>query len=477
MTESSSLPGRQPTVAVVGGGIAGLAAAWEIAGAGARAVVLEAGARMGGKIVSAEFGGRVVDLGPDAFVARRPEAVQLCEELGLADELTAPGSRTAYVWSRARLHPLPAGLALGIPTRLVPLAASGILSPGGLGRVAAELCSPPWRQPGPIGEDEAIGPLLCRRLGREVVELLAEPLIGGIHAGSLETMSAAAVFPPLLDAAARPGSLLRNLRPAAGPRSTDGAEPAPVFLTPRGGLSRLVERLCEALTGLGATLRTATAVTGLARTVDGRWVVHSAAGEVEADALVMAVPARPAAELLRAVDAELASLLAAVRYASVALVTMRFSSDAVRSALQGTGYLVPRGQALLTACTWLSSKWPQLARPDDVLLRVSAGHDGDDRPATMDDETLVRRAVDELAPAIGIGGGPLEWRVTRVPDAFAQYDVGHPGRVAAMDEAAARCGLALAGSALHGVGIPACIGSGRRAARAVLARVGSSTPR
>lgn len=469
------MTGATRTVAVVGGGIAGLAAAWELSGAGVRTVVLEASSRFGGKITGAELGGRYVELGPDAFVARRPEAVELCRELGLGDELVAPGPRAAYLWHGERLHPLPGGLALGVPTRLGPLAASGILSPGGLGRVAADLGTPPWRRRTWPATDEPIGPLLAARLGQEVVDRLADPLIGGIHAGSVDTMSAAAVFPPLLEAAARPGSLMRHLRPAAGPGAGDPG--APVFLTVRGGLTRLVDALTGALRARGTELRTDSAVRSVSR-VGTTWTVDAEGGAVEADGLLVALPPGPAAALLGPVDEELAARTGELRVAAVTLVTFRFAPKDVGRVLGGTGYLVPRTDGgLLTACTWLSSKWPHLARPDDVLVRVSAGRFGDDRPEAMDDEQLVGAALAELGPALELGGAPLEWRVTRVPDAFPQYDVGHLGRVADMEQAAARAGIALAGAMLRGVGIPACIASGRAAARAVLERVGTSMGR
>ncbi|MDE3085378.1 MAG: protoporphyrinogen oxidase [Acidobacteriota bacterium] len=458
-------------MAVVGGGIAGLAAAWELAGGGApgtpgtpgaRVTVLEADGRLGGKIERRHFAGRHVDLGPDAFVARRPEAVELCQELGLGDELVTPAETAAYVMAGGRLRRLPAGLALGVPTRLGPLARSGILSPAALARAALDVVLP--RHAGAAPSDAAVGPLVAGRLGRQVVERLADPLVGGIHAGSVEEMSAAAVFPDLLRAAGQGGSLMRRLRPPA----PSGA-PAPVFRSLRGGLAALVDHLAEALGRAGVELRTGCEVRRLERR--GRWVLDTADGApLEADAVVLAVPAPRAAALVAPHDAGLAELLGALSYASVTLVTLRFATGDVPPLPPGTGYLVPRtGGAMVTACTWMSAKWPELARPGDVLVRASLGRFGDDRALAMDDDALVGRAVAELTPALGLRGGPTDAMVARFPLAFPQYTVGHLDRVAAMEQAAGRLGgLALAGAALRGVGIPACIASGRRAARSVV---------
>jgi oxygen-dependent protoporphyrinogen oxidase len=472
-------------VAVVGGGIAGLAAAWELsegAAAGGRVVVFEAGPRFGGKLRTETFGGREVDLGPDAFIARRPEALALATELGLGPDLVAPGARRAYVWARGRLRPLPAGLALGVPTRLGPLARSGICSPAGLLRPARDLLRPghgAGRLPGE-DSDETVGELVRRRLGQEVTARLAGPLIGGIHAGDIDRMSSAAVFPALLEADGRPGSLMRALRAATPPPDPT----APVFLTVRGGLGRLVDELTRALERRGVELRAATPVAGLGRVEGaqgGRWVVRTDGPDLEADGLVVALPAPAAAGLLRPHDAALAQALLAVTYASVSIITVRFADDVIGQRLDGSGFLVPGGNGpdgnpLITACTWLTSKWPELARPGDVLLRVSVGRQGDDRAGSLDDGELLARALADLGPMLRLGAGPLESRVTRWPDAFPQYALGHLSRVRAMEAAAAGLpSLALAGAALHGVGVPACIGSGRRAGRAVAGAVGATT--
>jgi oxygen-dependent protoporphyrinogen oxidase len=369
-TPASSHP--IPTVVVVGGGITGLATAWALATAGTdlRVEVLEADRRFGGKLLAVVMGGRAVDVGPDAFVARRPEAVELCRQLGLADELVAPGTRTASVWARGRLRTLPAGLALGVPTRLGPLARSGILSPLGMGRAALDLSGwPPRWSPKPR-PDRAVGDIVGPRLGRQVADRLADPLIGGIHAGPTAGLSAAAVFPALLEAAERRGSLMRAMRDAqptampgglgpvgvgtGGPRrkgrrvgagtagSSDGGGDPPVFLTVRGGLARLADHLVGELRALGVELRASTPVDRIEVVPgDARWALHTPAGVVPAHGVVVTTPAPSAARLLRTVDGALADVLAGIGYADVALVTMRLAERDVSSPPEGTGFLVP----------------------------------------------------------------------------------------------------------------------------------------
>jgi len=482
------------TVAIVGGGIAGLSAAWELTSAapGTNVVVLEADDRLGGKLHTGTIGGRAVELGPDAFLARRPEATALCRELGLGDELVSPGSRNAYVWARGRLRPLPGGLALGVPTRLGPLARSGIVTTLGVGRAALDLMR--WPLPGHTGRgderDRSVAEITRRHLGAEVTAGLVDPLIGGIHAGDTTQMSAAAVFPALLDAAQTGGSLMRALRPVPGasspPATRHGTAPDgddPVFYTVRGGLSRLVDALATALGARGVDvrlsapvdrieLRSAACAEPSSESHDGSWVLHTPRGTIRSSAVIITTPTHAAAALLTPVDDTIATMMREIDYSDVTLVTLQVPAAGVGDPLQGTGFLVPASSGcLITACTWLTSKWPELQRAGDVLVRASMGRYGDDRPARMSDGELVAAVLDELGPMIGLRGTPTETVVTRWRDAFPQYAVGHLDRVAAIEEAVARVpGLALAGAAYHGVGIPACIASGRQAAGAVLGR-------
>jgi protoporphyrinogen/coproporphyrinogen III oxidase len=457
-------------VVVVGGGIAGLAAAHELADRDdVDLTVLEAGPRLGGKVATAPFAGTDLDLAPDAFLARRPEAVQLCRELGLEDRLVPPASGSALVWTRGRLRRLPAGLVLGLPTDPVALARSGVLSPLGTLRAAVE----PFLPGAPLDADASIGSVMRRRLGSEAHERLIDPLLGGITAGDSDELSIDAVAPQLAAAARHSGSVVKGARhlTAKGP-----ARPGePVFLTLPEGLGALVDALADRLHGAGAELCTDSPVRAIERRGDGGWRVTTDARPIDADGVVLAVPAFVAAPLLAPIDAEVAAALAAVEHASVTLVAMAYPTGAVPGPLDGSGFLVPRREGrLMTACSWASSKWAHLAAPDRVLFRVSAGRLGDERAAAMSDDAVVARLRVELEAAMGIRTAPTEVRITRWPDAFPQYTPGHLARMADAQQRLAEHapGLTLAGAALGGIGLPACIGTGRRAATELVAAAG-----
>lgn len=462
-------------VVVVGGGISGLAAAWELSG-GAKPrsdspeiVVLEGSDRLGGMLRSDDLAGRVVDMGADGFLGRRPEGVQLCREVGLEDKLVPIAARGASVWSRGRLRVLPEGHVMGIPTRFWPTARSGVLGIGGSMALARDALLPRPDVRGPIG-DRAVGPLVARKLGRRVVDQLADPLIGGIHAGAVDDMSAAAVFPALLAAAHRRGSLMRALRAEMPEPDPDGP---PLFWAIEGGMEALVDALCAALEQRGVRLERSSAVDGLVR--EGNSWTLTGSSEVKAHAAVLALAAPAAARLLQPHDDEAATLLASIDYASVTVVTFRAPADCLPADLFGTGFLVPRRSVpkgrepwAVTACTYLDRKWPHLARDGEVLLRASLGRIDDARAEEWTDADCAARAWEELGALAGLTGQPTEWVVVRHPQAFPQYRVHHLLRTAGVEAAVARLGgLAVAGSAYHGVGIPACIASGRAAARAM----------
>jgi oxygen-dependent protoporphyrinogen oxidase len=446
-------------VAVVGGGIAGLAAAWELRGE-AEVTVFEP-ERIGGRILTTRFAGHLVDEGPDAFITRVPEALQLCREAGLDADLVTPAASRALLWSGDELRPIPEGLVLGVPRGLGGVVRSRILSPAGVARAAVDLVLPRGRPPATLTVRE----LVASRFGAQVADRLVDPLVGGIHAGSTARLAAAEVTPMLVAAAERSRSLLLGLRKGPAP---DGS---PVFAAPRHGLGQLVDSIASQLQAGGARFRRER-VDGVGKAPGGG--VEVAPDPVPYDGAVIATPAGVASTLL---DVHGAEDLARIPTASVTLVTMLL--DGRLDPGTCSGFLVSRRQGrLMTACSFGSNKWPHWAQPGQSVVRVSAGREGDRAAMDMDDDTLASRLVDELGQALRRTVAPRAIRVSRWPDAFPQYLIGHSHRIRRIEGnvGTALPTVALAGAAYHGSGLPACIGSGRRAARAVIETIGGSRP-
>jgi oxygen-dependent protoporphyrinogen oxidase len=452
-------------VVVVGAGIAGLATAWRLHEEGVDAVVLDAADRAGGKVRTREFDGCALDVGPDTFLGRMPWAVELCRELGLGDELVAPATSHAWLWSRGQLRPLPEGLALGVPLKPVALARSGVVSPAGLARAGLDVVLPQIKP----RADPSVADVIGGRLGQEVLDRLVDPLIGGINAGRSDRLSMAAVAPDLFAAHRLHRSLILGLR---AERKKVPPSDAPLFLGLRGGMERLTSTLASKL-----DVRLSTPVEAVTRSENGRLTVAVGDGApLEADAVVLAVPASRAATFVRAASPQAAGSLSGVRYASVAVSTLAYRPEDVVHPLNGSGFLVPRVDGrLLTACTWFSSKWPVVRPGGLVLLRCSAGRDGDDRTADLDDGELVTRMHSEASEALGLRGKPVESIVTRWPDAFPQYDVGHLGRVDAAERALARQlpGVRLVGASYRGVGIASCVRQAKESAARIVETIRS----
>jgi oxygen-dependent protoporphyrinogen oxidase len=443
-------------VAVVGGGIAGLAAAWELRGQ-AEVTVFEPD-RVGGCIRTSPFLGRPVEEGPDAFITRVPDALALADELGIEGSLIAPAAGRTALWWEGRLRTLPEGLILGVPGRIGSLVQTGILSPVGVARAALDLVLP--RRPAPT--DPTVRQLVEARFGPEVADRLVDPLVGSIHAGSTRDLGAAETVPQLQVAAQTHRSLLLGLRSV---RPSGSGAAGPLFMTPRGGLGRLTEELVRQLSDAG-TQFAAHEIRGIRPLTDGRYGIEPAADAF--DGVIVATPAAAASQIL---GAEVFGPLVSLPTASVAVVTL--ASDDLQLPTELNGFLVPaRSGRLMTACSFSSNKWPHWAAPGTSVVRVSVGRYGHEGALGLTDGTLVERLVDELADAMGSGFTPGAWRVSRWPNSFPQYFPGHADRVVDVESRLARefPGVALAGSSYRGAGIPACIASGRRAARMVAVR-------
>jgi len=455
-----------PRVVVVGAGVAGLAAAHALAlDARARVVVLEGSPRAGGKLLRGEIAGVPTDLGAESVLARRPEALALIDSLGLSGEITHPATSRAAIWSRGRLRPLPAGHVMGVPVDVRALAASGVMSRPAVARAALDRVLPASR----LGDDTSVAAYVRARMGRAVVDRLVEPLLGGVYAGRADLLSLRATLPAVA-AVAGQGSLMRALR--ARPAS---AASGPVFAGLPGGIGRLAEALTAAALSRGVDVRLGCAARELSRTPSGwRLVVGSAAAPqtIEADAVVLALPAAPAGRLLAPCVPAAATELATIEYASMAIVTLAFAVSAFDKPLDGSGFLVPAVEGrLIKAATFSSLKWGWYSgsAPGLVVLRCSIGRHGDNSDLRRSDEELIAGAWRDLAAIAGVRAAPVDALVTRWGGALPQYFVGHLDRVARVKAVIAGApGLAVCGAAYDGVGIPACVGSGQAAATQVL---------
>ncbi len=438
-------------IAVIGAGITGLAAGYEAAKAGADVVVHEAADRPGGRILTSELGGQPVDEGPDAFLARVPWAVDLCRELGLGRYLVSPAQRAAFVYSRGELRPVPQPNVMGVPLDLDALAASGIVSPAGADRARRE----PGLGGSPLAGDDSVGELVRRRLGDEVADRLVDPLIGGINASCIDDLSIRAAVPQLAVAAGRGPSLVRELRTLAEAPSDEPS--APVFYTLTGGLGRLVDVLADRL---GDRLHLSSPVDDL--------------GDLNADRVIVTAPASAASALVAPFSLAAADRLGAIDYASVVLVSLEYEAADIQHPMAGSGYLVPAVEGrTITACSWASSKWGHLGSSDTgssdtVVMRVSIGRHGDERPLTMSDRALLDAVREDLAFTMGIDASPRAVRISRWERSLPQFRPGHLDVVADIERALARDApwLQAVGAWARGLGIPTCVRQGRQAARA-----------
>lgn len=462
-------------VVVIGAGITGLTAAFTLVRSrpDLEVVVLEADGRVGGKILTTPFAGRPVDCGADAFLARVPEARDLCAELGLDGTLTSPTRTSALVWVDGALHRLPGGLVLGVPTDTAAIADCRFLSDAAVAHIDADLHRTSWVDraggPDPDGADDpSVGELVRARLGDEIHEKLVSPLLSGVNAGDADRLSLAAGAAQLAAAARRGPSLVGELRAVAASSTTD--PDAPVFHGIPVGTQTLTDLLLARLVAGGASVHLSCPATAIGRH-GRRWSVATRLGPIDADEIIMTVPARPAARLLAPVVDDVAASLADLEYASVAMVTLAVRRTDVTVPLDASGFLVAATDPLptLTACSWASSKWAHLDDPEIAVLRVSAGKYGDTHALELDDDDLVRAIGNDLGTTMGLTSAPVASRVTRWIDGLPQFRPGHPARVAGWRAALADAapGLHLAGAACDGLGLPACVRQGRVAAAAV----------
>ena len=444
---------QAPHIVVVGGGLSGLTTAYRLLRANPdhtspSLTLLEAGRRLGGKLHTIDVDGLPVEAGADSFVVRKPWGVDLCRDLGLENDLVVPGASGAYVWTERGLTPFVEPSAFGVPAAPGALLRWNGISLRGRMRGLLDLYKGRRRR----HDDEPLGQLLRRRLGREAAATLVEPLLAGLHAADPDRLSVLATFPELSLWERRHGSLVRGARAAVKASRGSGG---PMFATVWGGLSRLTSSL-EAAIGENR-IRTDAPVGTIERS--GRGFIVDADERVAADAVVLATPAFETARLLRRLNPDAAERLAGIRYASTASVILVYPPGTGGALPEGTGFVVPsRAQASITACTWLSRKWPSPTYGDKAVIRCFVGRDGRQDALELEDDALIDVVRRDVEGVTSIGAQPTDARVVRWPKAMPQYDVGHLDRLGAIEQSLKQTpGVFLVGSAYRGVGIADCI--------------------
>ncbi|WP_134701478.1 protoporphyrinogen oxidase [Ammoniphilus sp. YIM 78166] len=467
---------RKQHVLVVGGGITGLTVAYYIQKQMKEEelpltiTLAEKSERLGGKIQTERHDGFVIEKGPDSFLARKPAIIDLSLELGLEEKMvgTNPAAKKNFILHRNQLHLMPPGLILGIPTQMAPFVKTGLISPLGKVRAAMDLVIPARKEE----SDESLGGFLQRRLGREVAENIAEPLLSGIYAGDTQALSLSATFPQFQAIERKYGSIIKGMLFS---RKAGGAAPLPklnlppavknsMFLSYQGGLETLVDSLQEAMTDVNIlTNHGVKSITSQGR----HYQVEMENGKLmEVDSVVLAAPAYAAMHMLR--DLEEISALAETRYVSVANVVMAFERKDIQHPLDASGFVVPHKEGKnITASTWTSSKWPLTTPDNKVLIRSYVGHSRNQTFKQYTDEELVDRVSKDLRDIMGLDAKPIFSRVTRWHESMPQYRVGHLERLQKVRKELKmkRPGIFLAGAGYEGVGIPDCIQQGKNAAR------------
>ncbi len=452
-------------VVIIGGGISGLSTAYYLAKGGVRSTIVESRPRLGGVIQTEHVDGCTVEAGPDSFISAKPAALELIRDLGLADQVIGSNdySRKTFVWKHGKLVPLPEGLMMMVPTRILPLVTTSLLSWGTKVRMGLELL----RAPKPHDNDESVAEFIEEHYGEEAVDYLAEPLLSGIYGGNPRELSVTAVLPRFVTLSRQYGSLTRGvLAERAKASNNHNAQPAPLFRTLKGGLGQMIEALTASIQG-SVEVKNARAQgveragDGFRVRVDGDWLA--------AERMVVACEAHNGAALLGGVDARLAELLGAVPYSSSMTVALGFAAADFQQLPEGHGFLVPKKERrMLMACTWVGAKFPYRVPEGTVVARCFLGGTDNADVLNEPDDAVTAMVLDELQEIAGFRAQPKFVRIFRWPRSMAQYTVGHPQRLAEI-EARVRAipGLYLAGNAYEGIGIPDCIRMGKRAAEAI----------
>ena len=450
---------------IIGGGISGLSTAYYLAKAGAPSTIIEPRPRLGGVIQTEHVDGCTIEAGPDSFLSVKPAAMDLIRELGLAGDVIGSNDhlRVTFVRKNGRLVPLPDGLMMMVPTKILPLVTTGLVSIGTKIRMGMELL----RSPKPPAGDESVADFVREHYGQEAVDYLAEPLLSGIYGGDPRQLSVTAVLPRFVEMAAKYGSLTRGVL-ASRAQAPKGQQSAPLFRTLKGGLGQMTAAVECAIRGKSDVV--CARVETIERTAAG-YRVRVAGNWMDADRVVVACEAYNAGPLLAALDPRLGELLGSVQYSSSMTVAMGYdAADFARSPV-GFGFLVPKKERRrLVACTWVGTKFPNRVPDGKIVARCFLGGMDDQGVLAESDESVTQTVIAELRDIAGVTARPRFTRISRWPKSMAQYTVGHPKRLKEIESrVAALAGLHVAGNAYQGIGIPDCIRMGRAAAEKIVA--------
>ncbi|GAA0368782.1 protoporphyrinogen oxidase [Bacillus horti] len=481
--------GDSKKIVIIGGGITGLSAAFyldklaEVSGTKHQITVLEQSDQLGGKIQTIRKDGFVIEKGPDSFLSRKLPAYELAKELGIEGELvgTNPAAKKTYILHKGRFHRMPQGLNLGIPTEISPFATTGLISPAGKLRALMDIVLPKKQE----DKDESLGHFLHRRLGKEVLERVAEPLLAGIYAGDTYKLSLKATFPQFRQMEQRHRSLILGMKASMAKAGQTENLPDIVkqsrFLSFRNGLQTLVDHLVADLQKNDIQLLTKTkvqSVTHAGPSPDGVkkspfQVILDGGESIPADSIILALPTKAISNLLSSTF-PMAEELEKIQYVSVANVIMTFNREDIQHSLDGSGFVVPRKEKTsITACTWTSSKWGHTAPDGKVVIRCYVGRSGDEEIAAEDDDVIIARVQKDLENLMGIKATPLFYAVNRWPNSMPQYPVGHLELVEKVRKelSAYMPGVYMVGAGFGGVGVPDCIRQGKGAAQQAYAHL------
>ncbi|WP_018924191.1 protoporphyrinogen oxidase [Salsuginibacillus kocurii] len=467
-------------IAIIGGGITGLSAAYYLQkellarGLSGEYKLFEASAQLGGKIQTDYTNGFVLEKGPDSFLARKTSAAKLAKEVGMDDELIYNTKGHAYIYKDQKLHNMPGGAIMGIPTKVAPFATTSLFSPFGKLRAGADVFLP-RSQSAKQNEDQSIGAFFRKRLGSEVVDHLIEPLLSGIYAGRIDSLSLQATFPQFAQIEEKHRSLILGMRQTMAERQTatsqeKDSKPKGMFQSLRNGLSSLVESIGNHLDEDALYLEHE--LEAVTPAEEGSYLLRFANGHEEHfDEIIMTTPHPQIANALP--DMKNSQWFKDMPSTSVATVAMALKEEQLPSDLDGTGFLVTKGGGLtITACTYTHKKWEHAAPEGYALLRCYVGRPGEEEIVHESDEAIKQTVLADLNHIVPIHGEPLFTRVTRWTKAMPQYLVGHVQQLAAFrEELEARFpGIHVAGASFEGIGLPDCISQGEKAAQVVAER-------